>query len=65
MFECIIDEAIRSIRDGSREREGERREEGGSWAENKMKERKMMKQEEDRMEERKYSSKHIPHGGNL
>lgn len=61
MFECIIDEAIRSIRDGSREREGGR----GSWRENKMKERMMMKQEEDRMEERKYSSKHIPHGGNL
>lgn len=44
MFECIIDEAIRSIRD--RERRGE----------DEMKERQRMKQEEDRMEKRKYSS---------
>lgn len=30
-----------------------------------MKERKMMKQEEDRMEERKHSSERGPRGGNL
>lgn len=51
MFVCIIDEAIRSIRERERE--------------NKMKERRMMKYEEDGLEKRKYSSQFIPYGGNL